>query len=250
MPMAVSRQAGFTIIEVSLFLAITGLLFLIAVLGTGNTIRNVRFTDSGRSLESFVQKQYDDIINGVNTRDDQISCISGTISTSASQEVGTSNCLLIGKLIVFWQNNSNVSYYDVIGTEPSTVNYAQTDEDLITSFDPKAVTASESKYSIPWGAYPSGFKRLSDNSATNALLLVRSPKSTRIVSYTFKVATTVPDDLTSIVSTEANQSQETNFCIESADGLAVPAKLYISGGSSQSSASIIFDASGSDCDGI
>ncbi len=250
MPMAVSRQAGFTIVEVSLFLAITGMLFLIAVLGTGNTIRSVRFTDSGRSLESFIQKQYDDIINGVNTRDDQISCTSGTISTNTSQEVGTSNCLLMGKLIIFWQGSSSVSYYDVIGTEPSTVNYAQTDEDLITSFKPKAVTTSLSTYSIPWGAYPSGFKRLSDSSATNALLLVHSPKSTRIVSYTFKVAVnSVPQDLTSAVSTEANQSQATNFCIKSAEGLTNPARLYISGGSSQSSASIIFDANGADCNG-
>jgi type II secretory pathway pseudopilin PulG len=249
--MAGSRQAGFTIVEVTLFMAITGMLFLIALAGTGNAIRSFRFTDSGRSLESFAQKQYDDIVNGLNSRSASVSCTAGTINTGTGQTVGSSNCLLIGKLITFTAGSTDVTIYPVIGSEPVGVNYAQSDEQLITAFSPKTVTTTNtSTYQIPWGAVPSGFKRISDNVATNGLLLIRSPKSTRIVSYTFKITGAVPTDLGSVVGTSANRSQATNFCIKNADGLGNPAMLVISGGASQSAATINFNGQDSECNGV
>lgn len=249
--MAGTRQAGFTIVEITLFMAITGMLFLIAIAGTGNAIRSFRFTDSGRSLETFAQKQYDDIVNGLNGRSASVSCSGGTIDTSTSQTVGSSNCLLIGKLIIFAAGSTDVNVYPVIGAEPIGVNYAQSDEQLITAFAPKTVTTTNtSTYQIPWGAVPSGFKRTSDNVAANGLLLIRSPKSSRIVSYTFKVTGAVPTDLSTIVSTAANRAQTTNYCIKSSDGLGNPAMLVISGGASQSAASINFNGSDAECNGV
>jgi hypothetical protein len=245
------RQAGFTIVEISLFMAITGLLFLIALTGTSGAIRTFRFTDSGRSLEAFAQKQYDDIVNGLNSRSSAVSCSGGTIDTSASQTVGSSNCLLMGKLIVFTAGDPNVAIYPVIGSEPAGVSYAQSDDQLIIAFAPKTVTATGVEgYLIPWGAVPSGFKRISDNVGTNALLLIRSPKSTRVVSYTFKVAGSVPTDLTPTVSTAANRSKTTNFCIKNADGFGNPAMLVISGGATQASAAINFNGLSTDCNGV
>jgi len=249
--MAGSRQAGFTIVEISLFMAISGLLFLIALVGTSNTIRTVRFTDSGRSLEAFAQKQYDDIINGLNNRGDQISCTNGTIDAGTPSVVGTSSCLLMGKLLVFTQGSPTVTIYNVVGTEPSGVNYSQADDVLITAFQPQAITTTAvTSYTVPWLAPFTGFNRLSDNTATNGLLLIRSPKSARVVSYTFKVLAAVPNDLTSVVSTSTNRAQTTNFCIKSADLQGAPAKLVISGGASQSAASIVFDSTDGECNGL
>lgn len=248
-----SRQAGFTIVEITLFMAITGLLFVIAVLGTGNTIRGVRFTDSGRSLEAFVQKQYDDIVNGLNDRSDQISCSSGTIDTSTAQNVGTSNCIVMGRLLQFKQGNGVVTSYTVIGTEPASVNYSQSDDQLIAAFSPKVVTTTGvTTYTVPWGAPFTGFKRLNDSTATNGLMLIRSPSSTRIVSYTFKIAGAAPTaaEVTTAVGDANSRSQTTNFCIKSYDLQGNPAKLIISGGASQSSASINFSATDApDCNG-
>lgn len=245
-----SRQAGFTIVEISLFMAITGLLFLIALVGTSNTIRTVRFTESGRSLEAFAQKQYDDIINGLNNRGDQVSCTSGIIDTSTPSALGTSNCLLIGKLIVFRQASADVNIYNVVGTEPANVNYSQPDDTLITAFQPQAITSTAvSTFTVPWGAPFTGFKRLSDGVATNGLLLIRSPKSSRVISYSFVVPVTVPNSLTTVVSTAANRSQATNFCIKSADLSGAPARLAISGGATQSTAVMIFDSTDGDCNG-
>jgi type II secretory pathway pseudopilin PulG len=245
------RQAGFTIIEITLFMAITGLLFLVAVAGTGNTIRTFRFNDSARSVESFAQKQYDDVINGLNNRTSDVSCNNGTVDTSAGQTIGSSNCLLMGKLVVFRTGNPVVTTYNVIGTEPSGVNYSLGDDALISAFQPQAVTnTATSTYTIPWGAAPSGFKRTADNTAANGLLLIRSPKSSRLVSYTFAVPATVPTNLTSIVNTAANRSQVTNFCIRNADGIGAPARLEISGGATQNAAKIIFNAADTECNGV
>ncbi len=224
---------------------------MVAIVGTGNAIRSFRFTDSGRSLETFTQKQYDDIINGLNSRSNSVSCNSGVIDTSTSQTVGSSNCLLMGKLLVFRSGNSDVTVYNVIGSEPAGVNYSLSDADLVTAFQPQTVTATAvNTYTIPWGAYPSGFKRLSDNQATNGLLLVRGLKSSRVLSYTFKVPVAVPTNLTSLVNDATNRLQPTNFCIKNADGLGTPAKLYVSGGSSQNAAAINFNAVDTECNGV
>jgi type II secretory pathway pseudopilin PulG len=245
------RQAGFTIIEITLFMGITGLLFLVALVGTGNTIRSFRFTDSGRSLEAFVQKQYDDIVNGLNNRSGDVSCANGTISTGSEQTVGSSNCLLIGKLVVFRAGESTVTTYNVIGSEPGNVNYSLSDDALISAFQPQVVTTTATgTYTIPWGASPSGFKRLNTNVAANGLLLIRSPKSNRIVSYSFVVPTTVPTSLSSVVNDANARSQPSNYCIKSAEDFGGPAKLEISGGASQSAAKIIFNATDSECNGV
>lgn len=245
-----NRRAGFTIVEITLFMGITGLLFLIALAGTGNTIRSFRFTDSGRSLESFVQKQYDDILNGFNNRSSSVSCNSGTINTTVGQTVGSSNCLLMGKLLVFRQGSSEVTVYNVIGSEPSTVNYAQSDGQLIIAFQPTAVTnTATTTYTIPWGAQMSGFKR-DDSQATNGLLLVRSPKASRIVNYTFEVPATVPTSMLSVVSDTAATNRSTNFCMKSSDNLGAPAKLNVNGGATQQAARLTFNSVDTECDGI
>lgn len=247
----VSRQRGFTVIEVTLFLGITGLLFMIALLGTGSTIRTVRFSDSGRSAAAYVQRQYDDIINGLNSRLGTENCVGGVVG-STNQTPGTSDCLLMGKVLLFTKNSDTVKVYNVIGTEPANVDYSQTDTQLISAFKPKAVTSTGVvDYSIPWGAYISGIKRLSDNQETGALLLVRSPKSSRIVSYTYKFTLPLATDLLPVVNNSANVGKTTNFCIKNADNLGLPAKLVVSDAPTQQAVQIDFDADsgGNECNG-
>lgn len=252
------RQAGYTIVEITLFLAISAMLFMIALIGTGNTMRTTRFVDSGRSLSAFVQRQYDAIINGLNTRPGNEQCSGGTVTTGSSQTPGTSDCLLMGQLLVFAQNSSTITLYDIIGTEPSGVDYTQADTTLITAFNPRAVTnTGVATYSIPWGAILSGTKRLADNEAVDALLLVRSPKSSRIVGYTYDAPTTISTTLLDaagnpVVGNAANVGKTTNFCIKNNDNLGLPAKLVISDAPTQSAVQIFFDADsgGSECNGV
>ena len=251
------RQAGYTVVEVALFMAITGLMFLIVLLGTGSTIRNVRFTDSNRSFAAYVQRQYDEIINGLNTRPGLETCTNGTVTTTSNQTPGTSNCLLMGKLLLFTLNSGIIRNYPIIGTEPANVDYTQTDQQLVVAFSPSIVTnVGVTTYEIPWGAVVSGTKRLSDSKAVRALLLVRSPKSSRILTYSYVPPVTISTSLSDangvgVVATTSNSGQTNNFCVKNADGLGLPAKLVVNNAPTQSAVQIVFDAdtSGSECNG-
>lgn len=248
------RSEGYTIVEVSLFLGISALLLTMALVGTGLSIRTTRFTDSTRSLHAYVQQQYDDLLNGVNSRFGNEACSGGVVNNGTSQTPGTSNCLYMGKLIVFQQNSSKVVSYNIVGTEPATVDYGKSDEQLIYDFTPTVVTnAGVDNFDIPWLATISGSKRIVDSKAVDAFALIRSPRSTRIVAYTFKQPTgnyNLASLVNPSVAANANNiSKPTNFCISSADGLGTPSKLTISGGQGQDAIGVSFDAVTGDCNG-
>lgn len=251
--MGIRSAAGYTIVEVSLFLAVSSLLFIIALIGTGNTVRSSRFTDSSRSLHAFVQKKYDDILNGVNSRPGAEVCNAGSVS-SGTQTPGTSDCWLLGRLITLTRGTSIVHAYNIIGTEPAGVDYSVSDEKLIYNFQPTVVTTTGvDTFEVPWAASISGSKRLSDNKAVDAFALIRSPRSTRIVPYVFKepgsgynLATLInPSD----PADADNIEQTANFCLSSAEGFGNPSKITVTGGQGQDVIQLAFDAVAGDCDG-
>lgn len=252
-----ASQQGYTIIEVTLFLAISGMLFAVAVLATGSTIRNLRFTDSGNSLEAYVQKQYDNVISGVNSRDNQQICNAGSFS-AGTQQPGTSNCYFMGKLVLFTQGDYKLKTYNIIGTEPANLDFSQSDEQLIAAYQPRVVTSiAPEEYSIPWQAYISGIRRMSTADvtpiATNAMAIIRSPSSTRMLTYTYKEPASTPTiALTTVVNNAAvNAGKITNYCMSNADNLGAPAKLVVNGAiSNQNAAQIVFDqVTAGDCNG-
>lgn len=253
--MAYKRSEGYTIIEVSLFLGISALLLAVALVGTGLSIRTTRFTDSTRSIHAYVQQQYDDLLNGVNSRFGSEACASGTVTTGTPQTPGTSNCLYMGKLMVFAANSSNVVTYNIIGTEPAIVDYSLSDERLIYNFTPTIVrNVGVETYNIPWLATISGSKRPIDNRAVDAFALIRSPRSTRIVSYVYRQPASPTYALAplinpSIAANANNISKAANFCLSSADGLGQPSKLTVSGGQGQDAIGVSFDALAGDCNG-
>jgi hypothetical protein len=218
------------------------------------SIRTTRFADSTRSLHGYVQQQYDDLLNGVNSRLGAEACNAGSVSTGSSQTPGTSNCLFMGKLMLFKPGTSQITTYNIVGTEPTTPDYTESDEELIYDFAPTAIrNVGVDTYDIPWQATISGTKRPIDGLGVDAYALIRSPRSTRIVTYTFKE----PGgsyDLQSLInpnlSTDANNiSKAANFCLLSADGIGMPSKLMTTGGQGQDAISVSFDAATGDCNG-
>ena len=256
----IQRSEGYTITEISLFLGITGLLFLFALVGTGSTLRTTRFTDSGQSLHAYLQKQYDNLLNGVDTRPGQEECNTGTVDTFAHQAPGTSPCLLLGKLVTLTQATSStpssntIHTYDIVGTEPANPNFTLSDQNLIVTYQPRIVTSvGTDMFEIPWQAYMSGSKRPQppgDNKAVDELALIRSPRSTHILMYTFKASDLAgSNDMTGVVSNAANIEIPSNFCVTSADRLVPTAEIKTTGGQGQDAFQLNFDAPGGDCNG-
>lgn len=245
------KQGGFTVIEVTIFVAISGLLLAVALLGTGATIRSVRFSDSVRSLQSYFQTQYDQIINGVNPRTGQEACQNSQVDTTipTGQAPGTSGCLLLGKYMHFSLGSDTVQSYYVVGSEPTSVPSDATDEELIQMYNPHIVTTPEDEnYLIPWGATISGTKRLSDGREVTGYALLRSPRSNKIISYTFS-ANGLGNNLSSVVSDSNNTQKTTNICVKSSDNFGNPAKIIVGSGQGQDSINFGFEATQDDCQG-
>lgn len=248
-----SSSKGFTIIEISMFLAVSGLLILVVLLGTGNSIRSTRFSDSSQSARAYLQKQYDNILNGVNQRLGNEECNASIVDTSSAQAPGASNCLLMGRLISTSFNSSIINTYDIVGTEPANPNYNLSDTDLIKTFQPTIVrTVNSDAYQISWGAQLSGSKRLSDSKFVDQLAFIRSPRSTHIVAYSFKNTDLAgSNNLLNVVSDPNNIEKIVNFCISNSDGLGSPSKITHTGGQGHDSIQLSFDASlAGDCNGL
>ena len=85
-------HAGFTLIEVMLFLAVTGMILIGVLGGTYANIATQRYNDSVRSFAEFLRQVYSEVISPESIGS----------SDPDSQDVGSSNDQAIyGKLIVF-----------------------------------------------------------------------------------------------------------------------------------------------------
>ncbi len=87
------RKSGFTLVEVSLFLAVTALLFLGVTLGVRGSVFQQRYTDSVQSFAEFLRNVYAEVANVEHT---------GT---------GRSDLVIYGKLITFDET------YDLYGNK-------------------------------------------------------------------------------------------------------------------------------------
>lgn len=99
-------RRGFTIIEVSLFLAITGLLFVGITVGTQNSINQQRESDAVNGFVDFLRNVYSEVSNPQSTGQ------------------GNSDLAIYGKIITIGEsinlngeanNNNEVFTYDIVG---------------------------------------------------------------------------------------------------------------------------------------
>lgn len=236
------KTGGFTVIEVTIFLAITSLMLLIAFAGTGVALRNIRFTDSTRSVQGYFQKQYDDILNGVNARDSSFACKKGVIDPSDSNNAGASSCLLLGKLLDIQPGSSTLTAYHVIGTD------AVSDPDSpVQAYNPSIVASSADTYTIPWLATVQGTKR-ADGKAINSVLFVRSPSTGEVSLYTFYRSAGATDIKSYVIP--VNTKKSANICLQNADGLGGLAMIVLSGASGQDAISLQHDITSDKCNGV
>ena len=183
-------RRGFTLIEVGLFLAITGFLIIGIFVGTGNSLAQQRYKDSVQSFAEFLRGAYSSVADPENIGD------------------GRSEKAIYGKLITFGEaldfdgnpNTENAIFtYDVIGDIKGTFSTSEQDGNTILSqlyslganvVIPK--TENGTTTLVPAGFYSSYVPKWESRIETvkkstvfkGALLIVRSPKSGTIYTYT------------------------------------------------------------------
>ena len=118
---------GFTIIEVSMYLAITAMLFVGIAMTTQSRIENQRYDESVNDFAEFLRNVYSEVENTQNVKYGSAGtsyrkgCTtdSSTSETLTVKDTGQSNCAFYGKVIIFEQNEdrhlNNITVADLIG---------------------------------------------------------------------------------------------------------------------------------------
>ncbi len=131
--MGISRQKGFTIVEVSLFLAITGMLIAGVLFAIGGSLNAQRYRDATQSFKSLLQEQYSDLSNTQNSRTNSWTCnepTAGTVNTGSAVR-GQTNCLLIGKYVAI--NAGDIKIYNLVATQKTVMNTSLDDVSALRS---------------------------------------------------------------------------------------------------------------------
>lgn len=188
------RAIGFTIIETMLFLAVTGLLAVGILAGTGSAINQQRYKDSVNSLQSFVQDQYSKVDNVVNDRDATWSCNSmAGVEQTAGKPRGTGECLLLGRLLTVQDDGQQMIATDVVGYRTASGS-DEAATDVVELADNYAIAESplgREEKSMAWGA--TIVKKGSDVAQPMRILIVRSPLSGGILTFANMSATANPE---------------------------------------------------------
>jgi type II secretory pathway pseudopilin PulG len=212
------KNGGFTIIEVMLFLGITGLLALTLLGGWTTMINTQRYKDSVKTVQSFLQTQYNLVYNVENVKQDDGGPFCALNGSNEPQFVATgvlrgqSNCIQMGRLIHI-SNGTQVRVYAIVGAD--LANTASTDAAEIVRRNPIVVNdelqISESELTVPWQAEV--VNRRSIGGIQNvALAIIRSPLTGSV--HTYRVGTDGANlpDVESMIAV-ANE-QEVNLCLD------------------------------------
>lgn len=204
--MKTQASKGFTIIEIMLFLAITGALAVSILVGSGAAIGQQRYRDSVNSLKGYIQDQYGEITSVVNGDPNKPVCSqlddALTLDDTKQQARGTSDCLLMGRYILI--EPTKLTAYNVIGH--SQAKDAGSDDTTVLKKYALTLTDPETE-EVGWGAKI--VKPKTTDGLTTSVLIIRSPLSGAILTYV-QEGDQKPDTLLS----SANMVQK-DFCVDS-----------------------------------
>jgi type II secretory pathway pseudopilin PulG len=128
------KHAGYTIVEVLIFLAVSGVMFVSAMLMIDGQRGKTEFQNSVRLLESQINDVANDVATGFYATDTgTVTCQGGfnpvRLDTGSGVEIGTnSECLLIGRVIQFApdSNPTDMHIFTVAGRRRNGQNDVNT----------------------------------------------------------------------------------------------------------------------------
>jgi prepilin-type N-terminal cleavage/methylation domain-containing protein len=113
------NRGGFTIVEVLIVLAVTGLIFLAAVLLVAGRQGTTQFALAANEIETEVQQTAEDVSNGYYPNSGNFSCSSGnppSINTGINTQGTNSGCVFWGKVVQF-AAPPTIYIYPIVGNQ-------------------------------------------------------------------------------------------------------------------------------------
>ena len=179
------KLSGFTMIEVILVVALTGLVLAGVLVGGGSGISRQRFQDSVQDFTEFIRRTYSSALYVQNSRTEALyskdncnfksesairSSDSNTVKTGQLPDLykglpGRSDCAYYGKLLTFDETSADnyqlsgyvVRVYDIVGKiYTPDVNKTKNTKDAMTGFNTETKIYEDSKAINPEiiGAFP------------------------------------------------------------------------------------------------
>lgn len=140
-------ERGFTVIELMLFLAISGLLFAALMIGVGANINQQRYRNDVADFKALLQNQYAEVLTPQNARGSGTSCgdagsgkpvISQNAATSINNRAAT-ECIILGKSITI-DNGLTITISNLVGFESNaamdSMNDSDNEVDVLKAFNP------------------------------------------------------------------------------------------------------------------
>lgn len=219
--MITAKERGFTVIELMLFLGVTGALFAALMFGVNASVNQQRYRESVVALGALLQGQYSEVSNTRNDSNNDWSCTtSGSVEQDGTAALfrGTSPCVLLGKAIEI-KNGSQISIRRVVGCEPSRVGggsasscgntstqeaASSNDLDTLKLYNPKMTDFDKRDESPEWDSSLRDTTEKHD-ALTASFLILRSPSSGLLRIFTTNAE--LPSDLKTIITQDTAKAK-------------------------------------------
>ncbi len=165
---------GFTIVEVSIFLAVTGLLFISITVGVQNSIFQQRYSDAVQGFADFLRNAYSEVLN------------------VQSLGRGDSDLAVYGKMIVLdgqeGGDEQRIRMYTVVGKTDvdcgDNVFGMLSCRDVSVMNSDGALAGIVEEYKPRWGTRIQNINSSSQTDYEGTILIVRNPESGRVYTLT------------------------------------------------------------------
>lgn len=239
-----TKQQGFTIIELILFLGITGALFAALMLGVNTSIYQQRYKDSVVAYKTLLEQQYAEVTYPRNERDDKWTCSSESgvqLEPNGGEARGTSNCVILGRYIQIKANGTLVETGNVVGFQPIDTTSFTGDVATLAAYSPKLSPIGKQDHEIDWNSVLETTER---RPSAAAFLILRSPLSGLI--RTFAMVEPLPANLTGIL-TESTATAKIKNCVVPSGNVGLPTQSITINASIGSANGIVLGGNDEEC---
>ncbi len=222
------HKKGFTLVEVALFLALSGLLVASVIAGTSRSIASKRFDDTVDNFVSYLENLYASVnyvrgsVGGGKNSDQAVYGKLINMTQNGGKTTFSSYTVLSGA------NTKNVSSNDALTALGQTCNKAcslnGTKSDVTNLKRDEGGTIPHEDFLLSWGGSVMA-QEDKDSGETNQILLliIRHPRNGTNATYVYYPTPTSPVtidgsfNLANTISSGSFETKDANFCVDSND---------------------------------
>lgn len=207
MGIRIRGHKGFTIIEVMLFLAVSGALAAGVLGGSSVAINNQRYVDAANSFKAVVQEEFINTTRVVNLRETSDTCPADP--TSEVRPPGASDCVIVGRLVSI-ATSGEMTRSNIIGIEPTAAAtpIPANDIEAIKAYGLTIDALGQETTAMSWGT---SVRRDRNENQPAAIVILRAP-SGNVVSFASTSTITSDSELKQYIESASN-SQPKTLCI-------------------------------------